>query len=60
MTALVQGISRNTTFAAVKPGAAPDLKSGQQTASLLGMSKLSSKLRKAGRLQSAFSQYKNG
>ncbi|MEM8072407.1 ImcF-related family protein [Morganella morganii subsp. sibonii] len=58
VTALVQGISRNTTFAAVKPGAAPDLKSGQQTASLLGMSKLSSKLRKAGRLQSAFSQYK--
>nr|WP_172602581.1 ImcF-related family protein [Morganella morganii] len=58
LMALVQGINRNTTFAAVKSDAGPDLKSGQQTASLLGLSKVSSKLKKAGRLQSAVSQYK--
>lgn len=56
--ALVQGINSNTTFAAVNTGTAPDLKSGQQTASLLGLGKISSKLRKAGRLQSVFSKYK--
>lgn len=58
LIALVRGISSNTTFAAVKTETGPDLKSGQQTASLLGLSKISSKLRKAGRLQSAFSKYK--
>ncbi|MBW5407041.1 ImcF-related family protein [Morganella morganii] len=56
--ALVQGINSNTVFAAAKTETGPDLKSGQQTAFLLGMSKVSSKLKKAGRLQSAFSKYR--
>lgn len=58
LMALVRGINSNTTFAAAKAETGPDLKSGQQTASLLGLSKISSKLKKAGRLHSAFSQYK--
>ncbi|HCM61803.1 MAG TPA: hypothetical protein DIT05_04540 [Morganella sp. (in: Bacteria)] len=57
--AVIRGITRNTLFVADNKGTAlPDLKAGQQTAAQLGLSKISRKLRKAGRWQSVFAKRK--